>query len=430
MHCDPPVASCSYLVQTNLSSSSKSPCSQTICQENRDHAKLNFATILSVLSKNLREPSDEVLLSDILDSLANMALCLEHMLSAKKARNQWYMELNDGEFLFKMEATYRNFSDGNFSDEEEDSDDVEVNEKGVPVPLIQSSSFQWVLRTPDILDSEVAENVTQLLESKVEGLNSNCGWIYIFSTDAEGMFKIGYSSRPPSLHRYARHTACYKHVVEVMTDLIPYARLVEQLVLTELASRHCRLSEKCKCRSVHKEWLMIDQETLLRTVEKWVKFIKTYPYSPQGILRKDLPLPSPALTSKRPRGSRNSTPQKARASTPKKREGSTPTKREDSTPTKREDSTSKQRKDSSTKKREYLTPTKRQDSTPTKREDLTPIKREDLTPTKRDSTTKQRKDSAPKCEGRSKSTMRDLTHEFEQVLTFSEKWKAFLDVDT
>ncbi|KAJ5667759.1 uncharacterized protein N7477_006329 [Penicillium maclennaniae] len=268
--------------------------------------------ILSVLSKKFREPGDKALLSNILDDLANTTLCLDHMGSAKEARDQWYTELNGGGVLSKMKATYGNFLDGNFSDEEEDSDDVDVNEKGTPVLHVQSSSIKWVLCKPGIHESAVAENVTQLLESKLEGLNSRCGWIYIFSTDAEGMFKIGFSTRPPSLHRFAAHTACYKHFKEIMTALIPYARLVEQLVLTELASKRCRLAEKCKCRNIHREWLMIDQHTLLRTVEKWIQFIETYPYSANGVLKKGLVLPSPALTRKRPQKSRSSTPKKGR----------------------------------------------------------------------------------------------------------------------
>ncbi|KAJ5118322.1 hypothetical protein N7448_010034 [Penicillium atrosanguineum] len=267
-----------------------------ISPENCRHAKLRFATINSVLSKHFREPSDEILLSDTLDGLANTALCNKHVESTDEARDQWYMELNDGKILSKMEATYGNFSDGNLSDKEERSGEVNVSER-IPVPDIQSSSYKWVLCTPDIHDSKVAENVTRLLESKLEGLNSQCGWIYIFSTDADGMFKIGFSSRPPSLHRFAAHMTCYKQFIEVMTVLIPYARLLEQLVLTELAGRHCRLAEKCVCGKLHKGWLMIDQETLLQTVKKWVEFIECFPYSAQGILKEGLVLPSPALNS-------------------------------------------------------------------------------------------------------------------------------------
>jgi hypothetical protein len=95
-----------------------------------------------------------------------------------------------------------------------------------------------------------------------------------------------------------------------MSECIPYAYRVEQLVLAELSRVHCELATKCaKCDNAHREWLQIDQETLLKTVNKWIEFVNTDPYSPQGKLRRKAVLPLPAL-SRRRRPSSNATPTK------------------------------------------------------------------------------------------------------------------------
>lgn len=341
-------------------------------------ARLRFSGILSILSKPLREPGDEVILSDILDGLADKLLCPSHGRTGNQARNQWYMELNDGEVRSKMEGTY-----SHFPYQEDDSDEVDPNEKCALVLPAQSSMRQWELRKPNIEDSEVAENVTKLLESKLKVLDAYCGWIYVFSTDAEGMLKIGFTTRPPRVHRLPTHMYCYKPITEVMSELIPYARRVEQLVLAELENKQYKLV-KCRCGSAHVEWLMIDEETLIRTVRKWVEFVQTFPYSANGILKADAVLPSPALKRKRPRVSRNSNSGK-KSSTPGKKD-STPGKR-GSTPG-------------------------IQDSTPGKR---------GSTPGTQDSTFEKQKVSTPKEKAGYKKVSRNLCDEFQEVLTLSKK---------
>jgi hypothetical protein len=167
-----------------------------------------------------------------------------------------------------------------------------------------------------------------------------------------------------------------------MSELIPYARRVEQLVLAELENKHYKLV-KCRCGSAHIEWLEIDEKTLLETVRKWVDFVQTLPYNASGNLKAAAVLPFPALIRKRPRASRNPSSGK-KASTSGKKE-STPRKK-DSTP-------------------------RKNDSTPRKK---------DSTPGKKGSDPGKKKASTPKAKAEHKEVSRDLSDEF-RALNFSTK---------
>jgi hypothetical protein len=75
---------------------------------------------------------------------------------------------------------------------------------------------------------------------------------------------------------------------------------VVTLLLTEFSNNRCKLKEVCRsCKVSHQDLLIIDKESLLRSLEKWRAFVESSPYSESGRLTLDAKrrLPLPALKS-------------------------------------------------------------------------------------------------------------------------------------
>ena len=313
-HCEPAVVPCAYLVRQT-----KTPCSKRITQKNCAAASLLFENLLDILDEISGVPGDTNLLSDVLDGLAKVVICGNHSRYDGQARTQWLREFGDKELALHILSTLKElygvgtalYSDKN-SEEDHPEEDGFDEEEDYSVLSTQSSSILFVRRTPDIHEFEVAKKLTELLERPLGVNDRPAGHIYVFSTNTPKMFKIGYSKLPPKVYRLRVHKACYPVVDKIRSECIPYARRVEQLVLTEFSSVHCKLAEDCqKCSRSHEEWLEIDQETLMASIDKWIEFVNSDPYNPKGKLYKNVLLPPPASGRDR-RGGTNSTPTKGR----------------------------------------------------------------------------------------------------------------------
>jgi hypothetical protein len=151
-----------------------------------------------------------------------------------------------------------------------------------------------------VTDDQIAAKVTMLLESDLGDKDGNMGFIYVIAHPrVEGMYKVGYttSRKHPIDGRFVEHERCYPELRVVKSRSIHRARRFEQVILAEFSREHCELQEKCtRCKRAHKEWLKINKETLLKSLEKWATFADNHnPYDDNGRFKNDTDLPSPAL---------------------------------------------------------------------------------------------------------------------------------------
>lgn len=265
---DPPAAQCAYLVRGNKS------CSRPISRKKCNSVRSLFANLFDVLNELSGVFNDKTPLFEVFDEIVKIVICGNHAKYATEVRDQWLRELDFKKTRLcissKLEEYY-GVGKGDDSDEKEDESALSG----------QPSSTGFVRRTPDI---QVLEKVTKVLEQKLGDTDKKSGWNYIISSpNFPAMLKIGFTIYPPEIQRFQTHKRCYQEFDVITTDLIPYARRVEQLVLAEFSRVHCERTEKCqKCDSTHREWLEIDKETLLESLNKWIRFAETYPYNQQA----------------------------------------------------------------------------------------------------------------------------------------------------
>jgi hypothetical protein len=185
------------------------------------------------------------------------------------------------------------------SEEQEPNEELDASEEEENTSILSrlSSSLFEIIR---IQDDKVAEIVTRVLERPVHNKSENPGWIYIISPyDLPGIMKIGFTMKPPVMSRFRTYRKCYGDFEVIATRLVPYAVRVEQLLLTEFSNNRCKLKECChNCKISHRDLLVIDKESLLRSLEKWRAFVESSPYSVSGVLTPDAKrrLPLPALS--------------------------------------------------------------------------------------------------------------------------------------
>lgn len=229
---------------------------------------------------------------------------------------EWVEEQSgsEGEDASEEDASEEDFvsaTEGEVENASEEDDRVEERispekEEGISNLSCQPSSPARVRRhKPIIPDEEVAKQVTFLLKKPATGRSEKVGWIYVIHpSKLPGMFKVGYTAKPPE-HRFTKHRRCHPEFEVITTELIPYAYRVEQLIFTEFTNNHWELENGCpKCDGkFHRELLDIDEKTLLQSLEKWIKFVKSNPYSKSGNFKmKEAktglpPLPPPASQS-------------------------------------------------------------------------------------------------------------------------------------
>lgn len=302
-----------------------------------NQAKLVIEKYLDILIGPSETYAKSIPQFGFLQELATIQLCNNHKKHHSHAIEQWLSEYaaKQASIITRLTEYYNLGIDDSYSGESEDSEDADDEqntsiseedtlEEGISTISSQSSSsLTFMRRTPAILaEDEVAKDVTWLLQQPIEKRCKKSGWIYIISPfEMSGNFKVGHTiEHHPQLERFIQHKKCYGEFKVLVTKLIPYAYRVEQLLLKELFNH--QLQKRClPCSKVHREILDVDQEILLRCLEKWIGFSESFPYSKQGVLttKAKEDLPRPALKSYlgcKP------TPRRSTGSTPKKKGGS------------------------------------------------------------------------------------------------------------
>jgi T5orf172 domain len=108
------------------------------------------------------------------------------------------------------------------------------------------------------------------------------GYVYIVSRDLDqDCFKIGFSRYDPS-ERVSCHRKCYDGVTLIaQTNLIPFARRVEQLAHWNL-STHRRREHCGRCNCEHREWFHVSKDKAIDAVIRWAGWICSQPYKTQS----------------------------------------------------------------------------------------------------------------------------------------------------
>lgn len=89
-------------------------------------------------------------------------------------------------------------------------------------------------KQPTLTDDQVAEKVTNTLYSVLGKEERKHGWVYIFrSPRYPGMFKVGYSDS--KFTRLQQHRKCFPDLIEVAAAMMPNAKRIEKMLLTEFA---------------------------------------------------------------------------------------------------------------------------------------------------------------------------------------------------
>ena len=239
-------------------------------------------------------------LQNILQEIATKCLCRVHNKYDASAKEQWLKELSAHTVItaHSPEPEYDSYSEGvdlydepNISEERED---VTI------LPSQSASLIKTARRTLTMTEDDMARDVTCLLAQPATGQSKGNGFIYAVSfSRLPGKFKVGFSSEKPEHGRLSEHELCYGEYDILMTKLIPNVYRVEQLVLTEFTNKHYKLKDACqrhKPEIRHRELLAVEKEDLLETLDKWIKFIESEPYSKEGNLtdkaKERLPLPA------------------------------------------------------------------------------------------------------------------------------------------
>ena len=314
-HADTP-PQCAYIVMSG------GQCKRQMSHKTPDEAKSIIAQNLDIFTAPSGKHNDASRLFELLLNLANIHLCGLHKKYNSNAKAQWLKEFAEQKdsITAKVKECYNLGIDhthtgegGEDTDEsdlsgvrhtsnERDSDDsASGGEAGASRLSSQfSSPTELLRRTFTISKSEVAKDVTSLLEKPIDNKSSPPGWIYVICpVYLPGTIKVGITRKQhPELKRFPKHKACYREVKVLTTRLIPYVYRVEQLMLTEFSNNHYMLENKCQgCKKAcHQELLNIDEKTLLRCLKKWISFVETCPYNKEGKLTKEakerLPLPA------------------------------------------------------------------------------------------------------------------------------------------
>jgi hypothetical protein len=315
-HADSPSSQCAYLVKLG------SPCRFRISCETSNRTKLVVQKYLDVLIGPSETSRESVPQFKFLQELATIQLCNNHKKHHSHAIGQWLNEFtaNQASIIVGL-AKYYNLGindtvsgESQNSDDEDDEKDLNLteeedtsgeDEEEISVLARQTSSplTSSMYHTSILATDEIAKDVTCLLQKPID-LKSNDakpGWIYVISPLAmPGTFKVGYTLKQPQQDRFLKHKQCHGEFEVLIEKLVPHAHRVEQLLLKEFYNQELR--KKCenpKCFRVHREILGVDQEILLRCLEKWIEFVESRPYSKQGVLTKKAKehLPPPALKS-------------------------------------------------------------------------------------------------------------------------------------
>lgn len=290
----------SKLVDSVYSEDCALPCiyltsSNTLCKgkmkNNRaEKIKQLFGDLVACLnvSSGKLKSTHTVELFIVLGKLAELCVCTRfHTKHAIDAQNKWRYEMDDpgtGTAISKKLLSYACCRE-----------EALLTNSNLEKPQEFKRRLSGVTT-----DEQIARKVTKLLEKDLGGKDGNMGFIYVIAHPrVEGMYKVGYtaSKKHPNDGRFEQHNRCYPELRVVKSRSIPRARRFEQVLFAEFSREHCELQERCTfCKKTHKEWLKINQETLLQSLEKWATFADNHDlYDADGRFKNDIELPSPAL---------------------------------------------------------------------------------------------------------------------------------------
>ena len=167
---------------------------------------------------------------------------------------------------------------------ESDSDLDEKDEKpDEPIILKCQSIFAY---TTNINHALIERLEQKLPRNPRNGTSERPGYIYILkSSRIPKMLKIGVTTKDPAVRR-EQWDRCYPTIqLHAYTSLVPHARLVEDLIHTELLvqgyKEDCSTCKGSKARArSHTEWFKVTEQLAEQVVLRWGKWMGSRPYHP------------------------------------------------------------------------------------------------------------------------------------------------------
>ncbi|KAJ5358608.1 uncharacterized protein N7496_011021 [Penicillium cataractarum] len=271
-------------------------CIIEIREEDCNLARSHFNDILFIRNVYCDERQNTSKVLDVFNHLAGLLLCGEHASYRRPLRLQWVREFKErrSEILSELEDYYGKPGS---------SDGAEDDKKEVFADPSRPFATKELTRLCLKIDEEgVAKKVTKVLDQQLGAQSRETGCVYIISpqdTEFQGVLKIGYSKKHPQAARFINHERCFGEFEIIKMRPVTYARRVEQLLLSEFS--RVRYKKYCEiCKTTHLEWLKIDSETLVESLNKWCDFFdKVNTYKKDGefmtLPEEGLELPSPVL---------------------------------------------------------------------------------------------------------------------------------------
>ncbi|KAF2179903.1 hypothetical protein K469DRAFT_298106 [Zopfia rhizophila CBS 207.26] len=177
---------------------------------------------------------------------------------------------------------------------------VDTNARLSPNPATRSSSSSRKRRKsteyPPLLPETIADNIRQELLKDVESK----GFIYIlrapnYFRNRKPLVKIGITEDITRRIRALQNNCGFTDLQECSRSggkAIPWKRLQRVEKLCHLELNNFRKTLQCNkgghgknCDTGHTEWFEVEEETAIRTVKRWQKFINQNPYGEDGSLR-------------------------------------------------------------------------------------------------------------------------------------------------
>ena len=159
--------------------------------------------------------------------------------------------------------------------------------------------------------SNTEENIKRVMQTQLtvlQMLPKSRGWIYVYWYPATfGLVKIGRSGRTVEERLAEWKRDCGRTPLLIYSSeedeqgQVPHVKRVEALIAAELVASR-KIEENCICtkRSRHEEWFEESWGHAVTVVKKWIDWMRTEPYKPDGTLRpeqranlKELCRPSP-----------------------------------------------------------------------------------------------------------------------------------------
>ncbi|CEJ62480.1 hypothetical protein PMG11_10977 [Penicillium brasilianum] len=290
---------CAYLVND------KRLCTAKFGQKEAQNVQLLFESNLSILTARSGRYTQASSQFPVLQIIAARLVCERHGSHVSRVALQWLDEFNvirsliirtlekyygyenddtrteeESEEKDKKDEPFSNESDGEYFEAQEQICTSEYANEGISTPPSQSPSHIGALRRTFTFDEDrVAKDVTWHVKQPIREKAIASGYVYIISpSNLPGKFKIGHTKDYPELNRLKQHR-CYGDYNVIKTEYTPYAFRVEQLLLAEFSNKHFTLEDACSKHGVrHKELLEIDEDSLIESLEKWVKFAKSPSY--------------------------------------------------------------------------------------------------------------------------------------------------------